>query len=207
MAKHEENQQSKRSPESDPMLFITDYQQLREHCSSRVFDFIVVGSGFCCFSFVQRVMENNPSAKILIFEKGRYVLPDHFQNLPEQQFKVTLEELEKFPWSLTQLTKDGQYLNKGAHGQVPCFGGKSVFWSAWSPKPLEQDMPGWPVEVTQAIGCYFEDAERLLHVTTVDDISKDTTVYGALQQELMRSLERASLDGSLKSICSAPFAK
>ena len=204
MAKHEDPQQSKGSeaPESDHELFIADEQQLRDRCSSGDFDFVVVGSGFCCFSFVQRVLEKNPSARVLILEKGCYVFPDHFQNLPEEQFKA-LVELEEYPWNLTQCTKDGQYINKGIFGQFPCFGGRSVIWSAWCPKPLEQDMPGWPEEVTRAIGCYFEDAKRLLNITTLDEIG----VYGALQQEMMKSLERASLDGSIRKIISPPLAK
>ena len=195
-------------------LLIVGGQQFREQCSGGEFDFIVVGSGFCCFSFLQKVLVKNPSAKVLILEKGDYILSDHFQNLPDQQFEgQKLEQVEKFPWNITQLTKDGQYLNKGVHGQVPCFGGKSVFWSAWSPKPLEQDMPGWPEEVKQAIARYFQDAEKLLNITTVDEISDDDTgaaVYGALQKEIKSSLqsakERGSLHSSITRMTPAPLA-
>ncbi|WP_405269259.1 hypothetical protein [Cellulophaga sp. Ld12] len=73
----------------------SDWKNIRE---TEQFDFIVIGSSFCCLAFVERTLTKNPFAKILILERGEFFLPEHFQNLP-LPYKKTLGGLsETYPW-------------------------------------------------------------------------------------------------------------
>ena len=183
--------------------------------TSGEFDFIVVGSSFCGFSFVQRVLKNNPFAKILILERGDYFLPQHFQNLP-LPFRNTLGGVsETFPWSITQEMHKGEYI-KWQHGQVPYFGGRSIMWSAWCPEPSNDEMPGWPKEVMDTIHNKFDDAKKLLNVVSTADIgikenrlpiATNQPVYGVLQSEIEKSLKdnQAKLM-TVNTIMPAPLA-
>lgn len=178
-------------------VFFVHDQQWGALSKSGEFDFIVVGSSFCSFAFVQRVLKNNPFAKILILERGDYFLPQHFQNLP-LPFKGTLGGVsETFPWSITPRTHSGKYI-KWQHGQVPYFGGRSIMWSAWCPEPLDEDMPGWPKEVIDAIHHHFNDAIKLLNIIPADEIHEkeehrpvatSVPIYGVMQREMQKSLE------------------
>ena len=171
------------------MFFVNDseWAALR---SSGEFDYIVVGSSFCGFAFVDRVLKNNPYAKILILERGDYFLPQHFQNLP-LPFRNTLDISETFPWSIAKKMHDGEYI-KWLHGQVPYLGGRSGIWSAWCPEPLDEDMPGWPKEVTNAIHHYFMDVKELLNVIPASKIfeKEDNPIYGVMQKCLKEELEK-----------------
>ena len=180
--------------------------------SSGEFDYIVVGSSFCGFAVVDRVLNNNPYARILILERGDYFLPQHFQNLP-LPFKNTLGRLsETFPWSITKKMHDGEYI-KWQHGQIPYLGGRSTLWSAWCPEPQDEDMPGWPKEVTNAIHHYFSDVKCFLNVIPASEIfekdgefvSTNKPVYGVMQKGLKKELDKAMLP-TVTRIIPAPLA-
>ena len=183
--------------------------------SSGEFDYIVVGSGFCGYAFVHRVLKNNPYAKILILERGDYFLPQHFQNLP-LPFKDTLGGVsETFPWSITKSTHEGEYI-KWQHGMVPYLGGRSIMWSAWCPEPEDGEMPGWPKEVTNAVHGYFKDAKDLLNVIPANEIFKkedgrpgsaSKPIYGVMQKGLEEELmkNKAKLP-TVTRIIPAPLA-
>ena len=196
------------------VFFVHDHHW-HELSKSGEFDFVVVGSSFCGFAFVQTILRSNPFAKILILERGDYFFPHHFQNLP-LPFKNTLGGVsETFPWSITPKTHNGEYI-KWQHGQVPYLGGRSIMWSAWCPEPLDEDMPGWPKEVIHNIHHHFEDAAKLLNVVSADDIFKkkdrcpiatNKPIYGVLQTEIEKSLEdnQAKLE-TVTRIIPAPLA-
>ena len=156
------------------------------------FDYIVIGSSFCCLGFIQQALANNPFAKILILEYGNYFFPQHFQNMPIP-FKKTLGGIaETFPWSVTEKMHNGEYI-KWQHGQNPFLGGRSMLWSAWCPEPLDSEMDGWPCAVKESIHRYFERAAELLHVIPASEIRTDEAlkgvtenrpIYGPMQREL-----------------------
>ncbi|KAG8714109.1 hypothetical protein FRC11_009806 [Ceratobasidium sp. 423] len=133
-------------------------------------DFVVIGSGFTALAFIQKTLELDPYKKIVCLERGDFWLPDHFQNLP-LPFKYTLGgPSETFPFTLSAKTYDSTV--KFVHGSTPFFGGRSTFWSAWSPSPTPELMRGWPQSLikTSQEPDFFEDAKQLLRVTDATDI-------------------------------------
>ena len=177
------------------------------------FDYIVVGSSFCCLGFIHQVIANNPFAKILILEYGDYFFPQHFQNMPIS-FKRTLGGIaETFPWSVTEKMHNGEYI-KWQHGQNPFLGGRSMLWSAWCPEPRDDEMDGWPSAVKESLHNYFGRAANLLHVISASDIqtnearkgvTENWPIYGPMQSELQKALENNTLE-SVTRVIPAPLA-
>ncbi|ADV48069.1 hypothetical protein Celal_0734 [Cellulophaga algicola DSM 14237] len=171
-------------------VFFTTQSDWKKIQETEQFDFIVVGSSFCCLAFVERTLSKNPFAKILILERGEYFLPEHFQNLP-LPYKQTLGGLsETYPWTLSKKTTEGEYI-KWQHGMLPFFGGRSTLWSAWCPRPTKEEMINWPKEVIANAHNYFATAEKLLNVVPTDQIDspiKSKPVYGVLQKEIQQKL-------------------
>ncbi|KAH7629798.1 hypothetical protein B0T09DRAFT_136639 [Sordaria sp. MPI-SDFR-AT-0083] len=67
------------------------------------FDYIVIGSGFTAYAFIQKALDLDPGAKILCLERGGFWLTSHFQNLPIP-FKMVLGgPSETFPWCHTDI--------------------------------------------------------------------------------------------------------
>ncbi len=174
------------------------------------FDFVVIGTGFCCLAFIERALKQDPHCRILVIERGSFFLPEHFQNLPLPFVKTLGGMSETFPWTLSATTASGRGGTvRWQHGMVPFFGGRSTLWSAWCPRPTTAEMAGWPPETIEVAHQYFEAAEKLLHVQGADqvDAGKDDTtlqficqnrpVYGALQQRVQTLLAEngTSIDG------------
>ncbi len=156
------------------------------------YDFVVIGSGFCSLAFVSRALKNNPFARILILERGSFLLPDHFQNLP-MPFQKTLKGVtETYPWSVTPKTHHGKYV-KFQHGVVPFVGGRSTTWSGWCPKPSSKEMEDWPKKAVSTVHEYFGEAEKLLNVVQHCDIYEDGAskpLFGVLQRGLENALRK-----------------
>lgn len=163
----------------------TEWKSIREN---EEFDYIVIGTGFCALAFIERILKNNPFSRILILERGEFFLPEHFQNLP-LPYKGTLGGMsETFPWTITQETRNGKYINF-QHGMVPFFGGRSTLWSGWCPRPTRDEMENWPEELIETLEKYFPEAEQLLNVIPADQIRvvrPDKPVYGLMQKELQK---------------------
>jgi choline dehydrogenase-like flavoprotein len=207
----------------DHVFFVsnTEWKRVREE---EQFDYIVIGSGCCALGFVEKALRNNPKAKILIIERGPFFLPEHFQSLPLPYQQVIGGLSETFPWTLSAKTHQGRFI-KWQHGMVPFFGGRSIMWSTWCPRPTREEMEGWPETVIDAASKYFKEAEELLNVIPADKIyisperkaqpdsdlhsdllkntpySKQRPVFGVLQQKLTTRIEK-----HLKKIDSAKRA-
>lgn len=160
------------------------------------FDYVVIGSSFCALAFTTQALENNPGAKILIIERGTYLHPDHYQNLPPA-FETTVHDpSETCHWRVTEKTNHGQYI-KGLHGAYSFFGGRSAFWSGWCPEPTPAEMEGWPEEVIKVIRGYLPKAKEFLNVIPADEIFKDKPphhhpMFGELQSKVQSMLKEAS---------------
>ncbi len=194
----------------DHVFFLseTDWKTAREQDK---FDFIIIGSGFCSLAFAERILAKKPAAKILILERGPFFLPEHFQNLP-LPYQHTLGGLsETFPWTLSSKTATQPAGSiQFQHGMIPFFGGRSIMWSAWCPRPTPAEMQYWPQETIDAANAHFESAEQLLNVVPADEIDRDLhpevlkkiamqrPVYGLMQKEL-----QAMLKANLRKIPSA----
>lgn len=203
----------------DHVFFLSEgeWKKVREE---EQIDHIVIGSGFCAYAFAERTLTVNPHARILIIERGPFFLPQHFQNLP-LPYKETLGGLsETFPWTLAAATAT-QPPGKISwqHGMVPFYGGRSIMWSAWCPRPEEDEMRGWPRAVMDAAKSHFTSAEDLLNVVSADqidagrsadvvDLINDTRpVYGIMQKALQERLEAGlhKIDSATRSM-PAPLA-
>ncbi|QUJ68743.1 GMC family oxidoreductase [Photobacterium sp. GJ3] len=168
------------------------------------YDYVVVGTGFCALAFAERTLARNPFARILMIERGPFFLPEHFQNLP-LPFKDTLGGLsETFPWTMSAKNHLGQAGTiHWQHGMVPFFGGRSTLWSAWCPRPNDEEFAGWPAETIAAARNNFKSAETLLRVQKADQIdagrskteqaliSGNRPVYGELQRTVQHLLEQS----------------
>jgi len=189
----------------DHVFFLsnTEWKNAREEAN---FDFVVIGTGFCCLGFIERALERDPNCRILAIERGPFFLPEHFQNLP-LPFKDTLGGLsETFPWTLSATTASGEGGPiRWQHGMGPFFGGRSTLWSAWCPRPKQNEkydeMAGWPQQTIDAAERNFESAEKLLHVQKTDKVDESKgsdllkllcrkrPVYGLLQKRVQDLLE------------------
>ncbi|MBB5753135.1 GMC oxidoreductase [Prosthecomicrobium pneumaticum] len=167
------------------------------------YDLVVIGSGFCGYAVAQRALARDPRTRILMLERGGYFLPEHFQNLPGPFADTLSSQTETFPWTLSRVTAEGRaggYL-RWQHGMVPFFGGRSILWSAWCPRPSAAEMTGWPQAVIDAATRGFGAAEALLRVQSADRIDPELPgeetgrlgrpVYGALQRRLQTLLQAA----------------
>jgi choline dehydrogenase-like flavoprotein len=184
----------------DHIFFLSegDWKKAREQ---EHFDYIIIGSGFCSLAFSERILTKTPLAKILILERGPFFLPEHFQNLPIP-YQHTLGGLsETFPWTLSSKTATQPAGNiQFQHGMVPFFGGRSIMWSAWCPRPTEDEMQYWPQQAIKAAQAHFESAETLLNVIPADEIDRGLNselvefvatqrpVYRVMQKELQKML-------------------
>jgi hypothetical protein len=184
----------------DHVFFMSEgqWKQVREE---EQFDHIVIGSGFCALAFAERTLAADPNSRILIIERGPFFLPQHFQNLP-LPYERTLGGLsETFPWTLAAATADQPAGKIGwQHGMVPFYGGRSIMWSAWCPRPELSEMRGWPEATVVAAQEHFASAEKLLNVISADEIDADESadvldlisrsrpVYGTMQRSLQTML-------------------
>jgi hypothetical protein len=176
------------------------------------FDYVIIGSSFCALAFTTQALKNNPDAKILIIERGAYLHPDHYQNLPPAFETTVFTPSETFHWSTTKKTNSGEYI-KGLHGAYSFFGGRSSFWSGWCPEPKEAEMEGWPRELIKVIKDYFPKAKEMLNVVPADKIFSDGAhvhhlpIFGKLQEEVHRRITGASGEiEAVKDVFPTPLA-
>jgi len=164
----------------------TEWKKIREE---EQFDYVVVGTGFCGYAFSERILSQDPMARILMLERGEYFLAEHFQNLPFS-FNQTIGGLsETFPWTLSRETVEGKYI-KYQHGMCPFYGGRSTLWSAWCPRPNEDEFAGWPKDVVASAMSHFADAEKLLNVVNVGDRGTQMRpVFKLLQRKLTNTIK------------------
>ena len=113
---------------------------------------------------------------------------------------------ETFPWTLSRKTFETKWLGF-CHGSCPFFGGRSTFWSAWSPQPTKNLMRSFPKSMIQTAEstAFWEGAKGLLHVTPASDI--DDTIFAGLQTAVDKVLsENLKKIPSAESVESAPLA-
>ena len=176
------------------MFFVPD-DEWERICQSGEFDYVVIGSSYCALGFITKVAENNPKAKILVLEQGQYFHPTHFQNLPPAYIHTWRGASETFPWSITKKTHQGKYI-KWQHGMNNFLGGRSLFWSGWTPEPTDEEMEYWPPKVIDTVHKYFGEVRELLDVVSADKIFMTShpakPVYGKLQETLQLALGKVS---------------
>lgn len=101
------------------------------------FDFIVIGAGAYGTSFAHRLLQLNDKVRILLLEKGNYLIPDHIQNIPPTYIQLNTKAGIR-PWVYQGPP------NLNFMPQIPYVGGRALFWNAWTPQPNITEMPDWP---------------------------------------------------------------
>jgi hypothetical protein len=161
---------------------------------ARPFDVIVVGGGTFGGVIAQHLFFNDAtrSRRILVVERGPFVLPEHVQNLP---FLGGLPDSVR-PWEKT--------FSGDNPGLRICLGGRSLEWGGWSPELLSAELAGWPASVVTALTssvpvvdrpapdpCYFQQSAEQIGSADTNDF-----MYGplhvALRQRLAAGLGGAS---------------
>ena len=184
---------------------------------SGTFNYVVIGSSFCALGFLSRALENNPRASILVVDRGEYFQSDHFQNL-HHTYQSAGDVSETFPWRVTEKTNDGEHI-KWNHGTNHFFGGRSSYWSGWSPEPTAEEMEGWPTEIKdKLLEKYFPLAKKLINVVPADEISDfdsekaraegdKVPVFGPLQRAIYEQVKAASANiPSIYRVDNTPLA-
>ncbi|AKE51701.1 GMC oxidoreductase [Kangiella geojedonensis] len=174
---------------------------------NQVYDYIVIGTGPTGVAFIDQIYKENPSAKILVLERGGFWLPVHYQMLPDAFAATTGSPPTTYPWSRTteMVTTAPEFFQAG---YIPVVGGRSTYWSAWSPSPTPDLMRDWPQSLvdTTLEPEFWPRAKEFLHVTSMDKINDG--VYANLQAQLDQNIAKNFKDfvPSAENAYPAPIA-
>jgi hypothetical protein len=170
------------------------------------YDYVVIGSSFCSLAFIHQTLQNNPKAKFLVLEKGLKYLPEHRQHCPPSS---SPGEVEFRPWTIAHKTIQNEFI-KNVHGQIPLFGGRSTYWSGWSPTPSANELTSWPEDLKTALQeRYFDLARKFLTVIPANQIKaheNNSILYCAFQNCLKKCMNNAANIESVEQVLHAPLA-
>ncbi|NET55687.1 MAG: GMC family oxidoreductase [Symploca sp. SIO2E6] len=171
-------------------VFFLSSSEWHKTQEAKQFDYIVIGTGFCALAFIERILNQDANANILLIERGSFFLPEHVQNLPISYQKLLVKQaLKTFPWTLSpKVLNHNQYI-KWQHGIIPFFGGGSTLWSAWCPEPTTGEMRGWPQATIKAAQDYFQTAKTLLNVIPAND-EQTGKIFEHWQHQLTERLKQ-----------------
>lgn len=139
-------------PRGDDILDRLYFKPLAAVAGER-FDFIVIGAGAYGTSFARRVLELDPKRRVLVLEKGSFLIPEHIQNLPPTYVPLNLQT-GVTPWKYTGTQK--------FMPQIPYVGGRALMWNAWIPQPPGDELPDWPPAAIAALTPQWGRAARYM---------------------------------------------
>ncbi|SCX28501.1 hypothetical protein DSM25558_4491 [Agrobacterium sp. DSM 25558] len=131
-------------------------------CLNDEYDFVIVGSGLTAVSFVHRLTKLSRNKRILVIEAGLPRLSEHFQ-----------QETEDAAWTAFQEVADEE-IGAGLPSLVPhriLFGGRTLFWTAWTPRPTIEELDRWPKKLVTTLLSEFQEAEEFLGTDRADTTS------------------------------------
>jgi choline dehydrogenase-like flavoprotein len=159
---------------------------------ARPFDLIILGGGSFGGVLAQHLLYNDKthSHRILVLEAGRFVLPEHVQNLPMLGLNPPGPSVDDpgpqaEVWGLPWKTD----VPKGFPGLAYCIGGRSIYFGGWSPLLLDGETQTWPASVNTDLrkpGGYFIQASRQIGVSATNDF---------IQGDLHTALRKMLFDG------------
>ena len=117
------------------------------------FDLVVIGAGAYGTSVAHRALAADPRCRVLVLEKGSFLLPEHIQNLPPAYVDLNTQA-GVTPWEYTGTQR--------FMPQIPYAGGRALMWNAWIPQPPASEMPDWPASAIAALTPRWQDAARFL---------------------------------------------
>lgn len=168
--------------DKDPVA--TYYCKTLRNVAAKKYDVVIVGGGAVGVAVLDQLLKgrrSNKKVRVLVLEKGGFLLPEHVQNLDPRYQRLMMDAVAR-PWRAEN--KPGQ--NFDLAPQIPYLGGRAQFWSTWIPKPSKEQMPTWPEAVTKDIGGYWESAQKYLGAVLPSAMGKQFT---KLQPELVGRLD------------------
>jgi choline dehydrogenase-like flavoprotein len=151
-----------------------------EEMSTHSYDALIVGSGPGGGAVLSRLCElwkGQGSKRIGIIEKGDKLFHSHSLNIPTQNVNTARDEL--LPGNSTPI---GQRLPQFSGAtMIYALGGRSLFWNAATPRPIESELRQWPIHPRE-LSVYYGMAERLLHTT------RDYAKGSSMQDRMMKRL-------------------
>lgn len=166
---------------------------------ARPFDVIVLGGGSFGVILAQHLIATDDtfSRRVLVLERGRYVIPEHEQNLPYTG-GVTPGFQEVWVSDLDTGGATSTNRHGGFAGLQVAVGGRSLNWGGWSPELLPDETRDWPTAADADLrNTYFAQAADQLGTTDTNDY-----LYGPLHTALRARL-RTGVTGLGNSL---PFA-
>ncbi|WP_338452290.1 GMC family oxidoreductase [Niallia oryzisoli] len=156
-----------------------------EEMSGTTYDVLIVGSGPGGGAVLQRLCElwkNQGAKKIGILEMGDKLFHSHSLNIPTQNVNTARDVL--LPDNSTVI---GERLPQFSGARmIYALGGRSLFWNAATPRPIQSELNKWPIH-RQELNVYYGMAEKLLHVTT--DFAKGSS----MQDRMLRRLHAGGI--------------
>jgi choline dehydrogenase-like flavoprotein len=158
-----------------------------EAMTNPAFDAVVIGAGMFGGYCANRLFRGTKEKRTLILEAGPFLLPEHFQDLPDIGLAVPdpmdpataddkrpRECVWRIPWRG----------NTSFVGAPYCVGGKSVYWGGWCPKLTDDDLVNWPPAVARYLKTNYGELEMQLGVAEKTDF-----IQGPLYDALLTRAE------------------
>lgn len=171
-------------------------RQIRE--SRQSFDVVVVGGGAVGCAVANEILNRSKTSqrrvRVLLLEKGSFLLPEHVQNL-DPRYQPLIGKATARPWRVTSRTEFD------LAPQIPYLGGRALFWSTWIPRPTPEQMRDWPAIVLKELKeqGYWDHADRFLGAVKPSDMGPEFTTF---QPYLLKTLFDKFKDGNF-----TPFLK
>ena len=147
------------------------------------FSVIVIGAGMYGAYCATQVFRRQPSKRVLLLDAGRFLVPEHVQNLARIGLNV--------PGPITPASDPGMARelvwglpwrgNVDFPGLAYCIGGKSLYWGGWCPRLTGGDLQAWPAAVAQYLHANYSRVESETGVVPATDF-----VFGDLY-DVMRA--------------------
>ena len=151
-----------------------------EEMAKTDYDVLIVGSGPGGGAALYRLCElwkNQGAKKIGIIEKGDKLFHSHSLNIPTQNVGTARDQL--LPDNSTPLGK--QLPQFSGATMVYALGGRSLFWNAATPRPIQSELNKWPIH-RRTLNVYYGMAEKLLHTTR--DFAKGSSMQNVMMKRL-----------------------
>lgn len=173
-------------PVCNPQTPLTDQKNwipltsLRE-MSKKEYDVIIVGTGAGGSAVLWRLCERlrKSGMRIGIIERGDLLIPTNYINIPT----LNATSGRDYYWNIGYRLGKYQPEYPGAT-EIFALGGRTLFWSANTPRLNPNDMYDWPISYKEIIP-YYNIAEEIMNVT--NGYTKDSRISSTMLEILRKS--------------------